>query len=44
MTLKYIGTKEQIADALTKNLNKALFLRLRDFLMGTTRFDHSRYD
>ena len=44
VTLKYIGTKEQIADALTKNLNKALFLRLRDFLMGITRFDHSRYD
>ena len=44
VTLKYIGTKEQVADALTKNLSKTLFLRLRDFLMGITRFDHSRYD
>ena len=42
--MTYVGTKEQIADALTKNLSKALFIRLRDFLMGTAKFDHSRYD
>ena len=44
VTMTYVGTKEQIADALTKNLSKAIFIRLRDFLMGTAKFDHSRYD
>ena len=44
ITLTYVGTKEQIADTLTKNLSKPLFLRLRGFLLGTTQFDHARYD
>ena len=44
VTMTFVGTKEQIADTLTKNLSKSLFIRLRDFLMGTAKFDHSRYN
>ena len=42
--LDKLEEKEQIADTLTKNLSKPLFLRLRGFLLGTTQFDHARYD
>lgn len=34
VTLKYISTKEQIADILTKCLGKSIFLYLRKFLVG----------
>ena len=36
--------QRQYIERTHENLSKAVFIRLRDFLMGTAKFDHSRYD
>ena len=38
-----VGTKWQIADALTKWLPRPRFEFLRGYLLGTSTFDHSKY-
>ena len=38
-----VGTKWQIADALTKWLPRTRFEFLRGYLLGTSMFDHSKY-